>query len=90
MFHNLPNEAQWREVASYTDCFMLTMLWNLFIYGAWPFALFIIFLILKQYHLHQQKTERMTRESLLTYQSRTSHANDRGSSQPIETVEEEK
>lgn len=52
---DLPDLDKLEAGTSYTDIFMLTLVWNIGIYGAGIFLLFLIFLCLKLYQLHAQK-----------------------------------
>ena len=83
MFINLPDLTRWEEVASYTEIFLLTLLYNLMVYGIWTIVLFIILLILKLYQINKQKQQKLSRESLITYQSA------RGSQNTMRTSQEE-
>ena len=83
MFINLPDLTRWEEVASYTEIFLFTLLYNLMVYGIWTIVLFIILLILKLYQINKQKQQKLSRESLITYQSA------RGSQNTMRTSQEE-
>lgn len=66
---NLPDLDKLEAGTSYTDIFMLTLLWNIGVFGMGVFAIFLVFLALKLYHLHNERLKEQNRESLLTYQS---------------------
>ena len=76
----LPNEDKLRTVTSYTNIFMATLVWNVGIFAIIFFCLFLIFLLLKLYHINKQK-QIYTRDSLLTY--------DRGSQNTMKTEDED-
>ena len=52
MVFNLPEMDKLFTNTSYTDLFMLTVMWNIGIYGLIVFGIFIIFLCLKLYRIH--------------------------------------
>jgi len=52
---DLPDLDKLEAGTSYTDIFMLTLVWNIGIFGAGIFILFLIFLCLKLYQLHAIK-----------------------------------
>jgi hypothetical protein len=58
---NLPDLDNLEAGTSYTDIFELTLVWNIGIYGMGAFVIFLIFLILKLYHLHKRKQVNISR-----------------------------
>ena len=79
----LPNEDNLRLYTSYTNIFMVTLVWNVGIFAIILFGLFIISLLLKLYHINKER-QIFARESLLTYDS----AN-RNSQNTVKTEEDE-
>lgn len=49
----LPNEDYLRLYNNYTDMFMLTLIWNVAVFGMFIFGIFIICLSFKMYEIHK-------------------------------------
>ena len=63
---DLPDLDIIRPYTSYTDMFMLTLVWNIAVYGMGVFVLFIILLAITIYNLRKTKRTNKDRQSLLT------------------------
>ena len=65
MVFNLPNLEAIRPYSSYTDIFMLTLVWNIGIYGLIDF-LVLLFLLAGKIYASPKSNKERERESLLT------------------------
>ena len=63
----LPDEDYLREHLNYTEMFLVTLVWNVGIFGIFTFGFFIVCLGLKMYNIRKKQKEEMQRISLLTY-----------------------
>jgi hypothetical protein len=72
MVFHLPNEDSLRTTHSYSDMFLLTLLWNIGLLGILITFIFLLFFILKKYQLRMAYNLQM-RDSIITQDERKSH-----------------
>lgn len=65
MVFHLPNEDSLRTDHSYSDMFLLTVIWNIGLLGMLVVFLFLLFFILKKYLLRMSQNS-LLKDSMLT------------------------
>lgn len=65
MVFHLPNEESLRTTNNYSNMFMLTLLWNVGLFGILVALLFLLFYIVKKYLIRMVQNEQL-RDSMIT------------------------
>lgn len=65
MVFHLPNEESLRTTNNYSNMFMLTLLWNVGLFGILVALLFLLFYIIKKYLLRMVQNEQL-KDSMIT------------------------